>query len=99
MPLLIAVPVALVVAVLTLLLCDVAGGIARAKGRSYWLFFVLTLLLWFPGLLGALLVTSRVEVTSASPPRRPELVLGAVAAVLGGVVALAGVAAAVVYAP
>ena len=53
MPLLIALPVALVVAVLTLLLCDVAGGIARAKGRSYWAFFALTLLLLFLAVGGA----------------------------------------------
>lgn len=99
MPLLIAVPVALVVAVLTLLLCDLAGGIARAKGRSYWLFFALTLLLWFPGLLGALLVSPRTEVAVGRDPRRPELALGTVVAALGAVTAVAGLAVAVTYAP
>lgn len=99
MPLLLAVPVALVVAVLTLVLSDLAGGIARAKGRSYWLFFVLTLLLWFPGLLGALLVSARGEVVVTADPRRPELALGTLAAVLGGIVAAAGLAVAVGYAP
>lgn len=99
MPLLIAVPVALVVAVLTLLLCDLAGGIARAKGRSYWVFFALTLLLWFPGLLAALLVRPAADVAETPAPRRPELALGTVAAVLGGLVAIGGLAVAVAYAP
>ena len=99
MPLLIALPVALVVAVLTLLLCDVAGGIARAKGRSYWAFFALTLLLWFPGLLAALLVRPAAEVAESPAPRRPELALGTLAAVLGGLAAVGGLALAVVYAP
>lgn len=99
MPLLIAVPVALAVGVLTLLLCDLAGGIARAKGRSYWLFFALTLLLWFPGLLAALLVRPAVDVAETPGPRRPELALGTVAAVLGGLVAIGGLAVAVAYAP
>ena len=99
MPLLLAIPVALVVAVLTLLLCDLAGGIARAKGRSYWLFFALTLLLWFPGLLGALLVSPRTEIAPVGAPRRPELALGAVVAVLGALAAVAGLVVAVAYAP
>lgn len=99
MPLLIAVPVALVVAVLTLLMCDLAGGIARAKGRSYWLFFALTLPLWFPGLLAALLVSPRDEIVMGRDPRRPERVLGSVVAALGALTAVAGLAIAVTYAP
>ena len=99
MPLLIAVPVALVVAVLTLLLCDLAGGIARAKGRPYWLFFALTLLLWFPGLLGALLASPRGEIALGPDPRRPERALGSVVAAVGALTAIAGLAVAVTYAP
>ena|SRR5687768_10601683 len=99
MPLLIAVPVALVVAVLTLVLCDLAGGIARAKGRSYWLFFALTLLLWFPGLLGALLVRPAADVPDLPAARRPELALGAFVAALGALAAVGGLAVAVAYAP
>lgn len=99
MPLPIAIPVALVVAVLTLVLCDLAGGVARAKGRSYWLLFALTLLLWFPGLLGALLVSPRGEVATGGDPRRTELAVGGVIAALGAVTAVAGLAVAVTYAP
>lgn len=99
MPLLIAVPVALVVALLTLVLCDLAGGVARAKGRSYWLFFALGLLLWFPGLLGALLVRPAVDPADTPAPRRPELALGALAAALGALAAVGGLAVAVAYAP
>ena len=99
MPLLLAVPVALVVALLTLVLCDVAGGIARAKGRSYWLFFALGLLLWFPGLLGALLVRPATDVADVPEPRRAEVALGTLAAVLGAMTAVAGLAVAVTYAP
>lgn len=99
MPLLLAVPVALVVAVLTLVLCDLAGGIARVKGRSYWLYFALGLLLWFPALLGALLVRPVAEVADQPEPGRPELALSALVAALGAAAAVAGLAVAVAYAP
>lgn len=99
MPLPIALPVALVVAVLTLVLCDVAGGLARVKGRSYWLYFAGTLVLWFPGLLAALLVRPRTEIPEVGPPRRTEVALGTLAAALGALAALGGLAVAVGYAP
>lgn len=99
MELLVVVPVAIVVALLTLLLCDLVGGIARAKGRSYWLFFALGLLLWFPALLAVLLLPARGEVAQGRPPRRLEKAGAVVVAVIGALVAAAGLAAAVAFAP
>lgn len=99
MELLVVVPVAIVVALLTLVLCDLVGGIARAKGRSYWVFFALTLLLWFPALLTVLLLPARGVFGEARPPRRPERAFGILAAVLGTVSAAAGLVAAVAFAP
>lgn len=64
MELLPVVVLAVVAALVTLVLCDLAGGIARSKGRSYWTYFALGLLLWFPSLLLAL----RLPAPKASPP-------------------------------
>ena len=52
----VVVAVAVAAALVTLLMCDLAGGVARAKGRSYWGFFAFGLLLWFPALITALLL-------------------------------------------
>lgn len=91
--------VAVAVALVTLLVGDLAGGIARAKGRSYWAFFAFTLLLWFPALITALLVPARGEVLAARAPGRPETVLGGLLVLLGVSALAAGAAAAVSYAP
>ena len=99
MELAVVVPVAIVVALLTLVLCDLAGSIARAKGRSYWLFFAFALLLWFPALLTALALPARTEVVAGRPPRRPEKVLSAALIGVGALVAGAGLVAAVAFAP
>ena len=95
----VVVPVAIVVALLTLVLCDLAGSIARARGRSYWLFFAFALLLWFPALIAALALPARTEVVAGPPPRRAETVLSAVLIGLGALVAGAGLVAAVAFAP
>ncbi len=93
------VAVAVAAALLTLLLCDLAGGIARAKGRSYWAFFAFGLLLWFPALITALLLPEREPVPAARAPGRPETLLGALLVLLGVAALAAGAAAAVSYAP
>jgi hypothetical protein len=97
--LLVVLPVAVVVALLTLVLCDLAGGIARAKGRSYWLFFAFGLLLWFPALITALLLPAKAQVAQVAPPRRLERVLAAVLVGLGAIAAGAGLVTAVAFAP
>ena len=99
MELLLVVPLAVVVALVTLVLCDLAGGIARAKGRSYWLFFVFGLLLWFPALITALTIADRNDVPAGPEPGRGESVLGKVVLALGALAAVAGVVAAVAFAP
>lgn len=86
-------------ALATLLVCDLAGGIARAKGRSYWAFFALGLLLWFPALIAVLLLPARAELPAASAPRRPELAAGLLLSLLALVALVAGVVAALRYAP
>jgi hypothetical protein len=91
--------VVLPVAVLTLVLCDLTGGIARAKGRSYWLFFAFGLLLWFPALITALLLPARAQPAEVAAPRRLERVLAGVLVALGAVAAGAGLVAAVAFAP
>ena len=95
----VVVPVAIVVALLTLVLCDLAGAIARAKGRSYWLFFAFGLLLWFPALITALLLPARAEIQAGPEPRRLERHGATVLAVLGALVAGAGLVSAVAFAP
>ena len=99
MELLVVVPVAIVVALLTLVLCDLVGSIARVKGRSYWAFFAFTLLLWFPALLTALLLPAKGVLAEARPPRLLERSFGILAAVLGTLAAAAGLTAAVAFAP
>ena len=99
MELLVVVPVAVVVALLTLVLCDLIGGIARVKGRSYWGFFALGLLLWFPALLAVLLLPAKRDVVDGRPPRRAERALALLAAALGALAVAAGLAAAVAFAP
>ena len=97
LPLVVA--LAVVAALVTLLLCDLAGGIARAKGRSYWLFFAFGLLLWFPALLTALALPARGALPPAPAPGRLERTLGAVLVLLAVLALAAGAAAAVTYAP
>lgn len=96
LPALIAVAVA--VALVTLLVCDLAGGIARAKGRSYWGFFALGLLLWFPALLVALLLPERTPVPPGPAPGRPETALGGLLVLVAVAAVAAGAVAAVSYA-
>lgn len=93
-----AIALALVGALITLALCDLAGGIARAKGRSYWAFFAFGLLLWFPSLITALALPGPEPTTGPDAGRR-ERVLATSLVVLAAVVVAAGVAAAVAYAP
>lgn len=95
----VVVAVAVAAALVTLLLCDLAGGIARAKGRSYWAFFAFGLLLWFPALITALLLPERQQVAGGRAPGRPETALGGLLVLLGVAAAIAGAAAAVSYAP
>jgi hypothetical protein len=95
----VAVALAVVGALITLVLCDLAGGIARAKGRSYWAFFALGLLLWFPGILAALALPDPGGVPAAPAPGRTERVLATALAVLGAIAVAAGIAAAIAYAP
>ena len=95
----VVVALAVAAALVTLLLCDLAGGIARAKGRSYWVFFAFGLLLWFPALITALLLPERAPVPGGRPPGRPETALGALLVLLGVAAVAAGAAAAVSYAP
>lgn len=91
--------VAVVVALLTLVLCDLAGGIARAKDRSYWLFFAFGLLLWFPAILVALRLPDRGSVPPARDAGRAEQAVATVLVVLAVLAGAAGVAAAVAFAP
>lgn len=90
---------AAVAALVTLLVGDLAGSTARAKGRSYWAFFAFALLLWFPALLAALLLPARTDVPVAAPPRRAEQAAGALLVLLGVLALAAGAVAAVSYAP
>lgn len=99
MDLLVVLPAAVVLALLTLVLCDLTGGIARAKGRSYWGFFVFALLLWFPALLTALALPAKAEPAEGPAPRRLETVLSSVLVGLGALAAGAGLVAAVAFAP
>jgi energy-coupling factor transporter transmembrane protein EcfT len=94
----VAVALAVVVALVTLVLCDLAGGIARAKGRSYWLFFAFGLLLWFPALLVALALKDE-RGSAVTGPRGLETALGTLILVAGAGAAALGVAAALAYAP
>ena len=95
----VVVAVAVVAALATLLVCDLAGGIARAKGRSYWGFFAFGLLLWFPALLTALALPARGEVTPPRGPGRLETAVAAVLVLLAAAALAAGAAAVVAYAP
>ena len=98
MELLPVVVLAVVAAVVTLVLCDLAGGIARAKGRSYWAYFALGLLLWFPALLLALRLPAPEGVTGPEPGRA-ERAVATVLMALAALAAAVGIAAAVAYAP
>ena len=89
---------AVVTALGTLALCDLAGSIARAKGRSYWKYFALGLLLWFPSLLLALRLPAP-EGATAPEPGRAERVAGTVLMALAVLAAAAGIGAAVAYGP
>lgn len=91
--------VAAAAALVTLLMCDLAGGVARAKGRSYWGFFAFGLLLWFPALITALALPARGDVPAARAPGRLESGLGVVLALLALTALVAGAGAAVTYAP
>jgi energy-coupling factor transporter transmembrane protein EcfT len=93
------VALAVVGALLTLLLCDLAGDIARAKGRSYWLFFAFGLLLWFPALIVALRLYDRTGVEPAPEPGAAESAVAAVLVALAAFAAVAGFGAALAYAP
>ena len=95
----VVVAVAVAAALVTLLVCDLAGSIARAKGRSYWAFFAFGLLLWFPALITALVLPERAPVVATRPPRRPEKALGGLLVLLAVAALAAGAAAAVSYAP
>lgn len=95
----VVVAVAVVTAVVTLLMCDLAGSIARVKGRSYWGLFAFGLLLWFPALITALVLPERAPVPAARAPGRPEAALGALLLLVAVAALAAGAAAAVSYAP
>ena len=95
----VVVALAVVAALVTLLLCDLIGGIARTKGRSYWTWFALGLLLWFPALIAVLVLPARTPVATGRGPGRLETALAAVLVVLGAAALAAGAAAAVAYAP
>lgn len=82
--------IAVLAALVTVVVCDVAGSIARSNGRSYWLFFALGLLLWFPALIAAVLLPDRGDRPAPAGPGRGELAVGAV----GGLLGLGGLAAA-----
>ena len=94
-----AIAIAVVVALLTLVLCDLAGGIARAKGRSYWLFFAFGLLLWFPAILVALRLPDRNGTPPVQDAGGGEKAVATVLLVLATLAGAAGVAAAVAFAP
>ena len=93
------VALAVAAALITLLLCDLAGSIARAKGRSYWAFFALGLLLWFPALLTALALPARADVPAGRGPGRVEKAVAALLLLLGAAALTAAVVAVVAYAP
>ena len=95
----VAIALAVVGGLITLVLCDLAGGIARAKGRSYWLFFALGLLLWFPALIAALALPARGEAAATLDAERSERVVATLLLALAALAAVAGIAAAVAYAP
>ena len=96
----VAVGLAVLVALVTLVLCDLAGSIARAKGGSYWGFFAFGLLLWFPSLLTALALPDRSGAAPAArPPRRVETGVALVLLALAALAVAASVYAAVSYAP
>lgn len=99
MELLLVVPLAVLAALVTLVLGDLAGGIARAKGRSYWLFFGLALLLWFPSLIAALALPARTQVAGGPEPGRGETVVTVVLVLLAAVAVVVGIGVAVAYAP
>jgi len=95
----VVVPVAVVGALLTLVLCDLVGGIARTKGRSYWGFFAFGLLLWFPALIVALAVSAHGQPAEGPPPRRLETAAAGLVVALGALAAGVGLVAAVAFAP
>lgn len=95
----VVVALAVVAALVVLLLCDLAGGIARAKGRSYWGFFALGLLLCFPALILALVLPARGEVPAGQDPGRGETAVAALLVLTGAAALAAGAVAAVAYAP
>ena len=95
----VAIALAVAGALLTVALCDLTGGIARAKGRSYWLFFAFGLLLWFPALLVALALPTPDGLPGAQPPGRLEKAAGIAVAVLAALAVAAGLTAALAYAP
>jgi hypothetical protein len=97
LPVLIALAAA--AALVTLLVCDLAGGIARAKGRSYWLFFALGLLLWFPALIAALALPARSQVPAAHGPGRLETAAAGLLLLLAVLAVAAAATAVVSYAP
>ncbi len=99
MELLVVVPLAVVVALMTLVLCDLAGSIARGKGRSYWLYFAFGLLLWFPALLTALNLPDRAGVTAGPSPSRGESVTAVAVLALGALAVVAAIAGALLFAP
>lgn len=91
--------VAAAAALVTLLLCDLSGGIARTKGHSYWGFFAFGLLLWFPALITALVLPAPEPVAAGQGPGRVETAAGGLLVLLGVAALAAGAAAAVSYAP
>lgn len=95
----VVVALAVVAALVTLLVCDLAGSIARAKGRSYWVLFAFGLLLWFPALITALALPARGELPAGRPPGRVETAVGVLLLALGALAVVAGATAAVTYAP
>lgn len=98
--LLVVVALAVVVGVVTLALCDLAGSIARAKGSSYWAFFAFALLLWFPALITALALPDRSgSAPTGRPLHRAETVAAGALLVLAALAVGAGIYAAVSYAP
>lgn len=97
LPVLVA--LAAVAALVTLLVCDLAGGIARAKGRSYWAFFAFGLLLWFPAMITALVLPARGAVPAGRAPGRAETTVAALLLLLAVLAVAAAAAAVVSYAP
>lgn len=99
MELLLVVPLAVAVALVTLVLADLAGGIARAKGRSYWLFFGLALLLWFPSLIAALALPASTQAPAGPQAGRGETAGALLVVLLAAVAVVAALGVAVAYAP